>query len=527
MSSISRRHFLAASTPLALSMTGLGATLAKASPSAPRLGLPQHFSFDGLIERAKALAEAPYEPPVPPVPDVISTIDFDKVQKIQFRPSRGLWANSSAAYPVRLFHLNEYNALPVRIHEVAAGVSREVVYSADDFDYASKRLQQALPSDLGYSGFRVMDGQNKETDWLAFQGASYFRCCGEEAQYGASARGIAIDTAMPYPEEFPRFTEFWLAEPENGTALITIYALLDGPSVTGVYRFDSRNERGAVMDVTAELFARKDVARLGIAPLTSMYWYGANDKRTATDWRPEIHDSDGLAMWTGSGERIWRPLYNPATVRTNAFLDKNPKGFGLMQRNRDFASYQDDGAFYNRRPSIWVEPVGEWGEGEVQLVEIPTEDEIHDNVVAYWRPTQPVRRGDRLSFSYRLYWRNDEPNPPANLGRVVATRTGAGGVPGRPSADDTLKRKIVIDFEGGPLQAMKQRFDVTPEVTLSHGKVDNAYVIKVVGTDRWRALFDVHMAGTDPIDLRCFLRLGDETLTETWLYQLIPATSKT
>lgn len=523
MPPISRRHFLTTSAPFALAMTGLGASLAKASPSVPRLGLPQSFSFDKLRDRAKMLAETPYVPPVPPAHGIISKIDFDTIQKIKFRANRALWAEGSGAYPVRLFHLNEYNTLPVRINELASGMAREVLYSTDDFDYGDTGLRRTLPADLGYSGFRVMDARDKETDWLAFQGASYFRCCGEEEQYGASARGIAIDTAMPHPEEFPRFTEFWLTEPETGNALITVYALLDGPSVTGAYRFDCRNERGAVMDVTAELFARNDVARLGLAPLTSMYWYGANDKRTATDWRPEIHDSDGLAMWTGNGERIWRPLYNPESVRTNSFLDTNPKGFGLMQRQRDFAAYQDDGAFYNRRPSIWVEPVGDWGEGAVQLVEIPTIDEIHDNIVAYWQPKKPVRRGDRLSFSYRLYWRNDEPNPPTDLGRVVATRTGAAGVPGRPSPDDASKRKVVIDFEGGPLTAMAQRFDVTPDVTISRGTVDNAYVIKVVGTNRWRALFDVHMTGNDPIDLRCYLRLDNETLTETWLYQLVPA----
>jgi glucans biosynthesis protein len=527
MPPISRRRFLTASAPWALAMTGamngIGSISALASPSVPRRGMPQPFSFDKLRDRAKMLSEAPYVAPVPPANDIISNIDFDAVQKIQFRASRALWAKGPGAYPVRLFHLNEYNTLPVRINEVAAGDARELLYSSDDFDYAGTGLRQALPGDLGYSGFRVMDARDKETDWLAFQGASYFRCCGEEAQYGASARGIAIDTAMPHPEEFPRFTEFWLSEPENGNALISIYALLDGPSVTGAYRFDCRNERGAVMDVTAEIFARNDVARLGLAPLTSMFWYGSNDKRTATDWRPQIHDSDGLAMWTGSGERIWRPLFNPASVRTNSFVDTNPRGFGLMQRDRDFASYEDDGAFYNRRPSIWVEPAGDWGEGAVQLVEIPTDDEIHDNIVAYWQPKKPVRRGDRLTFAYRLYWRNDEPDPPTDLGRVVATRSGAGGVPGRHSPEDVHKRKIVIDFRGGKLASMAQRFDVTPDVTISHGTVDNAYVIKVVGTDRWRALFDVHTSGEDAVDLRCFLRLGNETLTETWLYQLLPA----
>jgi glucans biosynthesis protein len=517
---IDRRQFLAAGVPFAL--MALSSPLARAAPVTPRYGPAQPFTFDGVRERAKSLAGRPYIAP-PPALDIVGKIDFDAVQKIKFRPERGLWPDGPGAFPVRLFHVNEYNTLPVRINEVSGGTAREVLYAREAFDYGDLPLARSLPDDLGFSGFRVMDGRGQDTDWLAFQGASYFRTCGEERQYGASARGIAVNTAMPTPEEFPRFVEFWLDEPGEDKDAITVYALLDGPSITGAYRFEVRKERGSIMDVSAELFARTDIERLGLAPLTSMYWYGSNDKRTATDWRPEIHDSDGLAMRTGSGEHIWRPLFNPPSVRTNSFVDKSPKGFGLMQRDRTFESYQDDGAFYNRRPSIWVEPIGDWGEGAVQLVEIPTSSEIHDNIVAYWQPARPVKSGDRMQYSYRLYWQNDEPQPPDNLGRVLSTRTGAGGVPGRPQSEDNIKRKFVIDFAGGPLAAMAQRFDVTPVVSASQGMIDNAYVIKVVGTDKWRALFDLSTNGQDPVDLRCYLRLKDETLSETWIYQHLAA----
>jgi glucans biosynthesis protein len=277
------------------------------------------------------------------------------------------------------------------------------------------------------------------------------------------------------------------------------------------------------MDVQAQLFIRSDIAQLGIAPLTSMYWFGENDRRHATDWRPEIHDSDGLALWTGKGERIWRPLMNPPAVQTNSFLDENPKGFGLMQRDRDFADYQDDGAFYNRRPTMWIEPKGDWGAGAVQLVEIPTADEIHDNIVAYWIPKGPVKAGKQIGVAYRLFWQNNNPHPPTDVARVSATRVGRGGVPGHPSPEDKDSWKFVLDFAGGPLSTMAPRFDVEPVVTTSYGKVGKAYVIKVVGTDRWRALFDIHGLQKDkPVNLRCFLRFGGKTLTETWLYQYFP-----
>jgi glucans biosynthesis protein len=253
-----------------------------------------------------------------------------------------------------------------------------------------------------------------------------------------------------------------------------------------------------------------------------MYWYGENERPRAVDWRPEIHDSDGLAIWTGKGERIWRPLIDPPVIQTNSFVDENPKGFGLMQRDRDFDHYQDDGAFYNRRPGIWVEPRGNWGGGAVQLVEIPTDDEVHDNIVAYWKPSAPVGAGDTPVFDYRLYWQDQEPHSPQGIAQVVATRIGRGGIPGAPPPKGQWK--FVVDFAGGALAGMAARYDVSPIVTLSRGKVENHYVIKVVGTSIWRALFDVSFTGLEPLDLRCYLRLGDKTLTETWLYQFFPST---
>jgi len=490
-------------------------------PLGSHLADPQPFSFDALRLRAKELAANPYVAPTA-APAIVADVDFDAVQKIKFRADRALWPNGPGACPVRLFHVDKYNQLPVRINELSDGVAREIVYSPDSFDYKDGEFASKLPPDLGYSGFRVMDGRGKDTDWLAFQGASYFRTSGEDNQYGASARGIAINTAMPQPEEFPRFTEFWLEQPKNDSATVTVYALLDGPSISGAYKFVATKSRVPIIEVSAYLYARTDIDRVGIAPLTSMFWYGENDRRYAVDWRPEIHDNDGLAMWTGSNEHIWRPLTNSSLVRTNSFLDADPKGFGLMQRDRDFTHYQDDGAFYDKRPGIWVEPTGAWGEGAVQLVEIPTDDEIHDNIVAYWVPKAPVRASDELNYNYKLYWQDDEPNPPVNIGRVVATYTGTGGVPGARRRDDVFKRKFVIDFAGGPLGSMQQRYDVTPVISHSRGRIDNAYVIKVVGTDRWRALFDLATEGNDPIDLRCYLRLGEETLSETWLYQWLP-----
>lgn len=452
---------------------------------------------------------------------MLEQIDFDAYQKIRFRERNTLWAGpGDSAYPVRFFHLGRYFKTPVRIYTVSGGQARELLYDADAFDYADTGFRSRLPSDLGWAGFRVMN-HDGDTDWLAFLGASYFRSAGPLDQYGLSARGVAIDTALPAtPEEFPRFTEFWLHRTDPGSDVVLVDALLDGPSLTGAYRFNISRRDTVVAEIRAELFLRKDIQRLGIAPLTSMYWFSESNRRDAPDWRPEIHDSDGLALWTGAGERLWRPLNNPDAVRVNTFTDHNPRGFGLLQRDRDFRDYQDDGAFYEKRPAVWVEPIGEWGRGQVQLLEMPTDDEIHDNIAAYWVPAAPARAGSAWTFNYRLHWVAREPYPPESVGRVVATRIGRGGVPGQPRPKHS--RKFVIDFEGGGLDDLKQRFDVDPVITASRGRVSNTYALKVVGTRHWRGAFDLEVDGKDPVDLRCYLALNGRVLTETWLYQHLP-----
>ncbi len=450
----------------------------------------------------------------------MKTISYDVAQKIRFRPECALWANGPGSYPIRFFSLMEVVPESVRINVVSGNVARPLLYHPSYFDWDGTGLDKTLPRDAGFSGFRVMNGRDTERDWLAFQGASYFRASGTDDQYGLSARGIAVNTATSSGEEFPIFTTFWLEEGAAPNSPVTVYALLEGPSVTGVYKIETRRVKGEVMDIHAELFARADIERLGVAPLTSMYWYSESNRLQGDDLRPEIHDSDGLAMWTGSGERIWRPLADPPAVQTNSFLDNNPKGFGLIQRDRDFDDYQDDGAFYNKRPSVWVEPKGPWGEGAVQLVEINTNDEIHDNIVAYWVPKAKLTAGKSLALDYRLYWQDPEPFLPKSVAHVVATRIGRAGAAG--SQGTANGHKFVIDFEGGTLSKMAPRFDLKPTVSLSRGRVEHAYSVKVVGTQRWRAVFDAIIEGKEPVDLRCVLQFGGKILTETWLYQFFP-----
>jgi glucans biosynthesis protein len=511
----SRRTFLAGAGALSMA-----AALRSRSAAAEglSLGKPQPFDFAWLRDRARQLATRPYEAPAIRFDDILERIDYDAYQQIRFLPENALWAKSDGRYPIEFFHLGRFFKAPVRLHVVEAGEAREILYSPRLFSFGTARFAADLPPDIGYAGFRVMDAEGKP-DWLAFLGAAYFRSSGELDQYGLSARGVAIDPGMPTPEEFPRFTGFWFESSATDAGAVVIYALLDGPSISGAYRMACTKPGGVIMDIEAVLYPRADVKRMGAAPLTSMFWFDETNRRQARDWRPEIHDSDGLAMWTGAGERIWRPLNNPPQVQVSSFSDDNPRGFGLLQRDRSFENYQDDGVFYDRRPSVWVEPLHGWGPGEIQLLEIPTDDEIHDNIVAYWVPKAPVRGGSEWPFRYRLHWLAAEPYPAA-LGRVVATRLGRGGVPGQPRPKD--RNKIVIDFAGGPLEGLAKLDPVELVVNAARGRVDNDYTLQIVGTKNWRAFFDIAVEGNEPVDIRAFLRLGDLALTETWLFQYIP-----
>jgi len=477
-------------------------------PTEAPLGPPEPFTFERLKGQARALAAQPYRPPQGPPAELVKAVDYDAAGQITYKPEATLWRRNTG---VRLFPISAAARWPVTIHVVSGGQARQVIHADELFDMPADSPLRKL-GDSGFGGFRAMNPDDT-TDWVAYLGASYFRSADPFNQYGLSARGLAIDTAAPTPEEFPVFTHFWLEHPP-GSGLV-VYALLDGPSVAGAYRIThERGASGLVQRITAQLHFRKPVSRLGIAPLTSMYWYGQSARSPGDDWRPQIHDSDGLAIWTGKGERVWRPLRNPPRVTTSAFQDRAPKGFGLMQRERNFASYQDDGVFYEKRPSAWVEPIGDWGPGSVQLVEIPTTKETDDNIVAFWTPARSVGRGARMDVDYRLYWTDQEPTP-VGAARVIATRFGQAGRPGHPAPPG--RRKFVIDFAGGQLASLTRRGDVQAVVTSSRDGSIEAVAYPVVGQPVWRLMFDVDVASGEN-DLRAYLKRGSEALSETWIY---------
>lgn len=524
-----RRRTLVQGSLAAFALTLSGFPAYARETSALRFGQPQPFSFEVLKERARAMAGAPYAPPPKPAPDITSKIDYAAHGQIRFNTGNALWADGPGVFPVTFFHLGQFFQKSVKLHAVRDGQARDVLYSEDYFDMPADSIARGLPNSAGFAGFRFQESRNgnpdwRKNDWVAFLGASYFRAIGELYQYGLSSRGIAVNVANPDPpftEEFPDFTGFWLEEPKEPSGSVVVCALLDGPSVTGAYRFRMQRGRAVIMDIDAAIFIRQDIARLGIAPLTSMYWFSEKSKLTGVDWRPELHDSDGLAIWNGKGERIWRPLNNPQSLAVSSFADDNPRGFGLSQRDRAFDHYLD-GVRYDLRPTLWVEPLAPFGRGSVQLVEIPTDDEIHDNIALMWVPAEPARKGQALEFRYRLHWSADEPFLPP-LARCVATRMGNGGAPGLPRPKGV--RKFMVEFLGGPLAYLP--FGTKPEAALSASRGEFSYVFtEAVPNDvpgHWRAQFDFTVRGSEPVEMRLYLRNGKETLSETWAYQYRPS----
>jgi len=516
------KAFAALSAGAFASRSGIGAQPASALRGAGRL---QPFDYARLKGHARAMAAQPHVPRQSTLSEAVAALDYDGYQTIRHLPRHGLWSGERLRHDVRFFHLGLFFNTPVDMYEVVDGHAQQILYDRAMFDYGRSGLDPAqLPADLGFAGFKLLSESDPWRDVAAFLGASYFRAVGSEMQYGVSARGLAIDMGMARPEEFPSFVAFWFERPTRSADAVVVYALLDSPSIAGAYRFEIRTRATLTMDVDAALYPRREIERLGIAPLTSMYLHGENDKRAANDWRPEIHDSDGLSMWTGDGEWIWRPLENPASLRFNAYQDENPRGFGLLQRDRDFDHYQDDGAFYDRRPSVWVEPKSGWGKGWVQLVELSTPDETFDNVVAFWNPAQRPQAGQELLFSYRLHWGSRVPQP-SNVAYVVATRTGIGGVIGRPRTD--FSWRFVVDFAGGELAALGDEQAVEPVITASTGEVRVPAARALREIDGYRVSFDVRPPENESrsIDLRLFLHVHGRALTETWLYQWTPPPS--
>jgi glucans biosynthesis protein len=477
------------------------------------------FGFDDVALRAKQLAAASYKKPDVNLPKELQELSYDQYRDIRFKPDRAWWRGAKLPFELTFFHQGLYYNYPVQLHEIAPDGVRDIRFDPDLFDYGANSLDPKALRGLGYAGFRVhysINSPKYKDEVLVFLGASYFRALGRGQRYGLSARGLAIDTALMSGEEFPRFTEFWIERPEPQARELRLYALLDSPRASGAYRFVLKPGADTVLDVRAQIYLRQNVAKLGIAPLTSMFYFGENHRIGIDDFRPEVHDSDGLSIQNGTGEWIWRPLVNPKRLLVTSFAVTNPLGFGLQQRDRSFSDYEDLEARYETRPSVWIEPKGKWGTGRIELVQIPTPDETNDNIVAFFAPdTSPVPQ-QPLDIEYRMLWQKETEVRPS-LAFVAQTRRGHGYI---RKPDDSIS--LIVDFEGPTLRKLAPETPVQGVVN-SDPNIDvietNAYRNDVTGG--WRLAIRIRRQDEKkPGELRAFLRNGGTTLSETWSYIL-------
>ncbi len=472
------------------------------------------FDFEDVATLAQRRARAPYKPPDRVQPIELEKLGYDQYRDIRFRPDHAIWRAEGLPFDLMFFHRGQGNPR-VRMNEIVAGNARHLPYDRADFDFGKNTLSPEKWRDLDYAGLRVhyhLNGPQYKDELIVFLGASYFRSLAAGTRYGLSARGLAVDTVGGQGEEFPYFVEFWLAKPAADARTLHLFALLDSPRVSGAYEFEVAPGDETVVDVRTRLYLRAPVATLGIAPLSSMYQFGENQPHRV-DFRPEVHDSDGLMVATGDGEWIWRPLINPAQTLTTSFSMRELKGFGLMQRDRNFTSYEDSEARYELRPSAWVEPTGTWGPGRVELVQIHTPDETNDNIVAYWVPDRQPPPGEPLELAYRLHWQGAriEQRPPGAW--VSQSRVGRGY---RELADD--EHQFIVDFTGPSLAALPPDTPVKAVVSApANGEIleTNAYYLEATGA--WRMTVRARQLDVSkPTELRGYLENGTDVLTETW-----------
>ncbi len=528
LSTSSRRAFLLAMGTTALTVPmlfGSDIVLAQeASKDDPQEATGEVFSFDLLTEAARSRAAEKVAAPEE-LASVFKDLNYDDYQMIQFRPGKARWRARGSAWNLLPFHLGWLFKEPVRLHEVVNGMATELTFTTDDFEYRG-HLKQDVPAGTalpGVAGFKLTHPLNRGDrmdEIISFVGASYFRALGLGNTYGLSARGLAIDSGLTKAEEFPRFSGFWLERPAEDAGSVSIYASLDSESATGAYRFVVMPGEETVVEVTARLFFRADVEQLGIAPLTSMFLFADVNRTRFDDYRPRVHDSNGLRIVRSDGDVIWRALDNPERLTSSYFSETQPRRFGLHQRGRDFEDYQDAGARYDLRPSVDVEPIGDWGTGKVRLFELPTDVEVHDNIGAFWIPDSPVKAGDAREFAYRLHWGRLEPDYSDDRAIVWATRGGVGGPAGVENPPDL--HKFVVDFKGGMLGRLPETDkQIEPVLNITGGNADILTLSKLPGTDIWRMVADISAEDDAAVEMTAHIAGYGHKLSEIWSFQWI------
>ncbi len=510
--SLNRRSVLAAlaSTGL-LPLVGGTAFADNIAAGKIKLGETEAFSKQGLIEYARQKSSKPYVESNKIPKDWID-LTYDQYRSINFRSESALWKDEEKPFETEFFAPGLYFPIPIKVSVVEGDVSQPVLFSKDVFKFQSLVPDLSDDPSLGYSGFRLRAAINdpaRKDEFVVFQGASYFRAVAKGQLYGLSARGLALKTGDAAGEEFPNFKEFWIEKPKDKANSILVHAFMDSPSVTGIYSFMITPGENTEMEVQCTLFPREELDHVGIAAETSMFLFDETERSRFDDFRQAVHDTDGLLIKNGAGETLWRALANPTALQISSFVDENPRGFGLMQRPRNFEDYSDLEANYHKRPGLWVVPGEDWGKGAVTLVEIPADKEIYDNIVAYWRPRKPLQAGSEHAFSYRLVWCNEAPVA-KNLARVVNSRMGK-----RVFEDGRLAN---VDF--APNANLPDNLDdIKIHVSSNVGSVSKGILQRNPSTGGVRLSFTFLPGDAKLMELRAQLMVDGKSASEVWLYR--------
>jgi periplasmic glucans biosynthesis protein len=497
-------------------LAGASGTTARAgSASAPEasfpLGPPIAFDAASVTEAARSLARAPFKDLAPDLPEAFKSLSYDRYVAIHLLRSATIWANDNVGFAIEPLHRGFIFSTPMQINLVFDGAARRLVYDATLFDFG-KIAPPAKVGDIGFSGFRVLAPleQGGFFELATFQGASFFRAVGQGQQPGTMARALSIKTADPRGEEFPAIRNVWIERPTLAANALVIYAIIDSESVAGAYRFTLRPGEATIIDTECTLFARAALDHYGIATMSATHLSGAIDRSRTDDLRPNVGEVDGLQMLTGKGEWLWRPVSNPTTLQLSTFVDENPRGFGFLLRDRNFDDYQDDDQHWEDRPSLWIEPIGDWSFGGVQLVEIPSDSEVNDNIIAYWRPKQPLNSGSEISFAYRQFWCARPPERP-DLATVALSRSGRGS--------SAKRRRFLVEFSGDVFGQFKKPEDYWANVRASPGSIVSVRTFLWADQKTYRVLFELDPGSETFSELRLVVEAQGKPVSETWIYR--------
>jgi glucans biosynthesis protein len=501
-------------SPETFSLGFIGEAAAQDTPPAFNFSDPTPFEPGFVTDTARNLSKQPFKAPSNDLPESLRNLTYEQYVGIRNKPTSAIWANENLGFTLQPLHRGFIFSASMTINIVSQGQARRIIYDQSNYDFSKTAIPPNL-GDIGFSGFKVLssEGGDAPSELAFFQGASFFRAMAHSQTPGTMARALSIKTADPRGEEFPAFRTIWIERPSLAVDALIVHAIIDSESLTGAYRFTIHPGEATIIDTECTLFARVAVDHFGLATMSATHLLGPIDRRRSDDLRPQVAEVGGLQMLTGSGEWLWRPVANRETLQVSTFVDDKPRGFGLIQRDRDFERYQDDYQHWEQRPSLWIEPIGDWSSGGMQLVEIPTESEANGNIITYWRPKLTLTPGSETSFAYRQFWCW---NPPERPALAVTTNSYSG------RGSSAKKRRFIVEFSGNILADPAQNQDIKPTLSIAPGTITLVRTFRSKDLKMFRVLFEFDPGSETSCEMRLLLEASNQPVSETWLYRWTP-----